>query len=198
MSGYDPTDFQDLSDLIAFRQRTDQLDATESTQAAVENLARAIRSQDLKRANEKNKCDSLFGFRTIPETINSAILASDFELAYDLIRLHKGRFDSFGFRHEDFSTIEYKEMAENLKTYFNQIWPYFVRTTPMEALNQIREKELRLENEKKETKMRQEAERAELAARLKEKRERLNAKILNIFYWLCGLGLLASIIKRFF
>jgi len=149
MGAYDPGDFQDLSQLVAFRQRKDQLQASERHIQEVASLKRAIQSQDLNQKEEKNRRDNLYKFKNVPEEINATILAGDFHRTYQLIKTYADRFSRFGFRQEDFSTIEYKELAEGLTSYFEQIEPYFESVAPKPVVDEIRAREaLELENQK--------------------------------------------------
>jgi len=149
MGAYDPGDFQDLSQLVAFRQRKDQLQASERHIQEVASLKRAIQSQELNQKEEKNRRDNLYKFKNVPEEINAAILAGDFHRTYQLIKTYADRFSRFGFRQEDFSTIEYKELAEGLTSYFERIEPYFESVAPKPVVDEIRAREaLELENQK--------------------------------------------------
>jgi hypothetical protein len=142
MSSFDPTDFQDAASLVAYRQRSNQIDATDRQMQEVAALKAALQSQQAKAENEESRRNNLYSLKVCTEEINGAISLGQYEKAYHLIKKGKERSTRLGLRQEHFSSLEYKDLAESLSKYFSEILPYFISITPREILNGIRAREI--------------------------------------------------------
>jgi hypothetical protein len=142
MSSFDPTDFQDAASLVAYRQRSNQIDATDRQMQEVAALKAALQSQQAKAENEESRRNNLYSLKVCTEEINGALSLGQYEKAYHLIKKGKERSTRLGLRQEHFSSLEYKDLAESLSKYFSEILPYFISITPREILNGIRAREI--------------------------------------------------------
>jgi TPR repeat protein len=141
VSIYDPTDFQDLASLFAVRQRSNQIDATKRQMHEVAALKVALKSQLAKSENEEIRKNNLFSLKVRADEINSALTNGEYVKAYDLIKREKERYIELGLKQEHFSSLEYKNLAEDLSKYFSEILNYFASITPLEILIELKAKD---------------------------------------------------------
>ena len=204
MSGFDPSDFQDLASLVASRQRNSQINAFNNQANAINKQAQEIEKQttqvaELKRIAEEQKGreelekrlrNELFLLKQAAEKTNDLLLKNKFIEAYELIKV--GRLNLGAAKHEHFTSLEFKQLAVEVSKYFHGITTYFEQVAPPAILEEINSREnAKKENERKlaeNNRLRLESDRAinhkKQLLKLEEEKKHNNEKklLLCVFF----------------
>lgn len=134
MSSFDPNSFEDLSALASFRQRNEQL---KMAHAQARELARLNESVQ----EEAGRRNLLYSLKKASEQINLMLNTGSYENAYALMTQAKNSFFTNNLKQEDFSTLEFKNLADDLSSFYAKIDSYLVGVVPPEIMGEIKKKE---------------------------------------------------------
>ena len=92
-------------------------------------------ARELARFNESLQLEAgrrnlLFNLKKASEQINLHINTGSFQLAYKLITQAKKSFLANNLKQEDFSTLEFKNLAEEMDQFFSKIDSHFASVMP--------------------------------------------------------------------
>ena len=99
-------------------------------------------ARELARFNESLQLEAerrnlLFNLKKASEQINLHINTGSFQLAYKLITQAKKSFLANNLKQEDFSTLEFKNLAEEMDQFFSKIDSHFASVVPPEIMRQM-------------------------------------------------------------
>jgi len=110
---YDPENFGDVADLAGVVQRRQNLNELRSLNASLQS------SQESAKLRASLQ-DVLFNFKIMTDRIDKVLNAGQPECLL-MIHTTKAQFESSGFGHEMFPSLEYKNLLIHLDNYFAEI-----------------------------------------------------------------------------